>query len=137
MTKMILRYLFFGISWGSITFVINIIIGDHSMIPAAIIFILVGLAFWGSTIIYEFDRPSLKYQILIHLAIGLGTFLAIGFVVGWFSLGRPLELALNIGICIVMFGIVWTLSYLYDKIEVGKINKALKEQSHKRPSDTE
>lgn len=133
-----LKYLFFGISWGCTFFVIALIIvastlGEEVIYPnlteQAIGSIIIGIACGTTPIVYTFERLPIWLKIPIHFTIGLSTFFAVSFHLGWlkFSSGLVWLNVLQIFIAIFFFVSIWFAFYFYNKNEAKKINKRLKD----------
>jgi len=153
--KLILSYLFAGIGWGSFMFVINAVInaitidtadlndverviGFFDNIPTYTIgYFAVGIGFFGTAIIYEIERLSFGLKLIIHMVIGIGVLLIVGFSFSWFSFENPVNIIGNIIFSAAMVFIGWTVAYIQNKKEVERINKVLAEKNHRKPLDTD
>lgn len=137
--KTIFQYLFFGIAWGCVFFVIYCLIvfcmaGEEYLQPIvhdyarqAIGAMLAGI-FCGSTaIVYTVDKLPLGIKILIHFAVGLGGYFGVAYVCGWIPLQSTGRLAAFAAIGITVFTLIWLGFYLYNRWEANKVNRRLRE----------
>ena len=148
MIKQVWRYFTFAIGWGSFLMVMNLVFMDLTSSdglqnfldnPTANVigFIVLGIGFFGTAIVYEIERLSFRLKLVIHLIVGVGLFLLVGFNLGWVFTENPITLILNITIYIGIIFAAWVVFYIRDKNEVQKINKVLEEQNHKKTIDSE
>jgi hypothetical protein len=87
---------------------------------------LVGIGCGSSAVVYFFERLRRRWQIAIHFALGIGTYLPVSFGMGWLP-ANSLSLAIGSALfCIAVFSIIWYGFYLYNKFEAKKINERLK-----------
>ncbi|MCL2350448.1 MAG: DUF3021 domain-containing protein [Defluviitaleaceae bacterium] len=148
MIKLILKYLMIGIAAGCIFFVGNIIFHDstdsgrlHIFLsnPAAdaIGFIVVGIGFFGGGFVHEIERLRFSLKVIIHIIIGISLFLIVSLSLGWISLENRFDLIISIGMNVVILLVVWTALYFWDKKEIRRANRALKERDSIKPFDAE
>jgi hypothetical protein len=87
---------------------------------------LVGIGCGSGAIVYSFKRLRRRWQIAIHFATGMGTYLPVSFGMGWLPSGS-VSLAIGSALfCIAVFSVIWYGFYLYNKFEAKKINERLK-----------
>ena len=143
--KLITKYLLYGISYGCTFFVINCWLmyltdGAAALMPVMQNFsqqaagaILTGIACGSTAIVYKFDRLPLRYKVLIHFVIGIGTFYPMAIYLKWipFYPGDILYTAIQLLITCGIFAVIWLAFFLYEYIEAKSINKKLKEISDK------
>jgi len=148
MIKLIVKYLIIGVAWGCFAFVANYILldltgSDHLLsiyenpTANALGLIVVCIGFFGGGIVYEIERLGLLLKLAIHIAVGTGLFLLVGFNIGWLTTENPAMIAFNIVFNVLILSVVWIASYFYDKRKVEKINQKLIECSLRKPLDTE
>jgi hypothetical protein len=109
----------------------------HNPIPNIIGYLVIGLGFFGSTIVYEFENISSRLKLVIHIITGVTLFLLVAFYLGWGITEDPVGLLHNIALYVGIVLVVWVVLYFRDKKDVEEINKTLHEQNHKKPLDTE
>lgn len=90
---------------------------------------ITGIAFGVPTLVYQSDKLSKGLKVLIHMGIGLVTYLCVGFYVGWIPIeaGAWIVAIAVISVIAVSF-MIWTGFYLYYKNEAKKINAKIKEK---------
>jgi len=148
MIKIIKKHLLNGIAWSCVSLVANIIILDltgfshlshflEDFTPNALGFIGVGVGFISTGGIYEIERLRLGLKLLIHIIVGIGTLLIVGFMLGIFSTNNTPMIIMNILINVIILVGVWTGYYLRDKREIEEINERIKEKKLQRKLDTE
>ena len=147
MKKLMIKYLTMGVGWGSFLFVVHLIIYDLTEIVflpnvfidniglSALGFLALSVAFISTSIVYEIEQLRFGLKLLIHITVGLGTLLIIGFVIGLFTADNWLEITINIIINLIILLIVWVRYYIRDKNEVQQINEKLQEQNLKSSFD--
>lgn len=91
---------------------------------SALLWILIGILSAMSQIIFEKIEGSLLKSTVIHFFIIYPGVLVIGFFSGWFS-GWDALLPMTISF-IIIYAIVWGISYLYYKKEIEKMNERLR-----------
>ena len=139
--KKVLYYIYYGISWGFMFFVVSTLIGYLIKGPYFIVemapyygqqvlgYALCGIVCAGSAIVYTFDNISYKKQILIHFSIGITGYVLVGLLFGWISLNYSVRSLLNIIFGIIGFVVIWLCFYLYNYLEAKSINKKIKEKN--------
>jgi len=148
MIKLILKYLLLGIAAGCILFVGNIIFHDlinseqlelffDNFTAYAIGYIAIGIGFFGVGVIYEVERLRFSLKSVIHISVGVGTFILVGFRLGWLTLENSPNLIVNIAINVAILLAGWTALYFRDKKEIQRINMVLAERDTMMPLDTE
>lgn len=143
MVKRILKYLFYGISWGwSFFVIINIIgvitVGDAYLKPIMDNFIqqalgsaLVGICCGSSSIVYTFDKLPRWMQAGLHFAIGLSGYFAVAYKLDWIPVASTLQIVSYVALGILIFAAIWSCFYFYSKHEVKKVNRRIKELESK------
>lgn len=139
--KLVLTYIFYGISLGCTFFVFMCLSyfaggGEALLMPIfkdfarqSIGAIIVGIACGGTSVIYQFNRPSGFWKIIIHFCIGMGVFYPMGIYLGWipFYPDRTFFTVLQFLSSCVIFMIIWFCFYLFNRKEAKMINKRLRE----------
>lgn len=139
--KLIVKYIFYGISWGCTFFVIiclSYFVGDGKdlLIPIFNDFarqsvgaMIVGIACGSTSIVYQFKRPSILLKTLIHFCVGMGVFYPVGIYLGWipFHPDRIIFTVLQFLSSCGIFMIIWSCFYLFNRSEAKRINKRLRE----------
>lgn len=139
--KLIVKYLYLGVSIGCILFVISCLVGVQTggtafsqplmkeLSRQAMGYIITGIACSAAAIVYHFGRLALEIKILIHFAVGMGTFCFVSLFLGWFSFrsGQLFYTMLTIFMFCGGFVILWICFYLYNCNDAKKINHRLKE----------
>lgn len=144
MVKLIIKYLSLGISYGCTFFVCTCLIlflagGEKALIPItqnfshqAIGAVLTGIACASTAIVYEFDNISFRYKVLIHVAVGMGTFYPVAFSLKWISFypEKIWNTVIQILITCGIFAIIWLIYFFLSYMEARKINQRLKEMEN-------
>lgn len=139
--RLILKYLFYGISCGCTFFVFTCLFlyftgGEKNLMPIVQNFsgqalgaMVTGIACASTSVIYQFDRIALRYKILTHFVIGLGTFYPVAIYLKWipFYSGNILYTVVSILISCAIFTAIWLIFFLFECIEAKSINQKLKE----------
>ena len=139
--KLVIKYILYGISLGCTFFVImclSFFVGggeDELMLifkdfaRQSIGAMLVGVACGGTSVIYQFDRPSEFLKIMIHFGVGMGVFYPVGIYLGWipFYPDRIIYTVLQFLSSCVIFMVIWSCFYLFNRNEAKRINKRLRE----------
>lgn len=139
--KLIIKYILSGISLGCTFFVIMclsysiwggedmlmLICKDFTRQSAGAM--LIGVACGSTPIIYQFERPSYFLKLLIHFCIGMGVFYPVAIHLGWipFYPDRVILTVLQFLSSCAIFIVIWLGFHLFNRNEVKKINKRLKE----------
>lgn len=146
--KLIISYILYGISLGCTFFVImclSYFIGDgtdtlmqifNDFGRHAIGSMLVGVACGGTAVIYQFDRPSGFWKIIIHFCVGMGVFYPVAIYLGWFPFhpDRIMYTILHFLSSCGIFMIILLCFYLFNRNEAKIINKRLKELEQENTS---
>ena len=144
--KLIVKFLFWGISWGCTFFVcyclschvfgaeaiLSTILNDF--VKHAIGCILVGIGFGTTPIVYVSRRIPFGAKVAIHFTVGMSIFYPVAIYLGWFPfhpsqlLRTMLQFLLSCGI----FAVIGLFFYLFQRNDAKKINERLKmlEQQH-------
>ncbi len=139
--KLIIKYLFYGISLGCTSFVVMCFSffvggGEDFLAPIykdfarqAIGAVLVGIACGGTSVIYQFDRPCAFWKVIIHFGIGMGIFYPVGIYLGWipFYPDRIILTVLQFLSSCGIFIVIWFCFYLFHRNEAKQINERLRE----------
>lgn len=139
--KLVIKYILYGISLGCTFFVImclSFFVGggeDELMLifkdfaRQSIGAMLVGVACGGTSVIYQFDRPSGFLKIMIHFGVGMGVFYPVGIYLGWipFYPDRINYTVLQFLSSCAIFMVIWSCFYLFNRNEAKRINKRLRE----------
>lgn len=139
--KLVIKYILSGISLGCTFFVIMClsysIWGGEDILTLiykdftrqSIGAMIIGVACGSTSIIYQFDRPSYFFKILIHFCVGMGVFYPIAIYLGWipFYPDRMIYTVLQFLSSCGIFAIIWSGFYLFNRNEAKRINKRLKE----------
>lgn len=139
--KLIIKYIFYGISWGCTFFVIMCLAfflsgGETLLAPIyndffrqSIGAIIVGIACGTTAVIYQFARPSGWVKIIIHFCVGMGIFYPIAIHLGWipyYPEQRIITLLQFLFSCGI-FMIIWFCFYQFNRKEAKRINQRLRE----------
>lgn len=138
---LIIKYLFFGISYGCTFFVfyclcchafgaedtLSLIMNDF--VKHAVGCILVGIGFGSTPIVYLSRRIPYGAKIFIHFAVGMSVFYSIALSLGWipFHPDRLLYTLLQFLFSCCCFAVIWFCFYLFYRNDAKKINHRLKE----------
>lgn len=139
--KLVIKYILYGISLGCTFFVImclsySIWGGEDVLMMIFKDFtrqsvgaMIIGIACGGTSVIYQFHRPSVFWKIMIHFCIGMGVFYPMGIYLGWipFYPDRIILTALQFLFSCGIFMIIWFCFYLFNRNDAKKINKRLRE----------
>ncbi len=139
--KLIIKYIFYGISLGCTSFVImclSFYLGGGEDLLTAIYqdfarqsmgSMIIGIACGGTSIIYQFDRPSGLWKTILHFCVGMGVFYPMAVWLGWipFYPDRILYTVLQFLSSCGIFMAIWFCFYLFNRNEAKKINKRLRE----------
>ena len=86
---------------------------------------LLGAVNVGTTTIYTLERWDVLRCTLVHFAIAMTTFCAVGFTLGWLSPRNPASLWM-LAACVIAYFIIWLIMYLRYRRQIRRINEALK-----------
>lgn len=135
MIKKIINKTISGIGLGSFLAVVFILIMDFQDIQitnlAVNVFLIITIAvgFFLAELVFEMELLSTISKLILQTFIGI----VIGIVLS-FSLGFDANSTVLISmISICIFVIVWTISFIADRIEVNKVNKVI--EKHNRNED--
>ena len=139
--KMLIKYIFYGISWGCTFFVftclmlslfggedyLRMIMEDFTR--QAIGSMIVGIGSASIAIIYQFEKPSEAVKRLIHFGVGMGVFYPTAIYLGWipFYPDKILHTISSFFISCSIFMAIWFCFYLFNRGEARKINNRLRE----------
>lgn len=146
--KLIISYIFYGISLGCTFFVIMCLSyfiggGTDALMDIFNDFgrqsvgaMLVGVACGGPAVLYQFDRPSGLWKLIIHFCVGMGIFYPVAIYLGWFPFhpDRILFTILQFLFSCGIFMVIWFVFYLFHRNEAKMINKRLKELERENAS---
>lgn len=139
--NLIMRYLFYGISWGCMFFVFTClagfwISGEAFLAPITKDFtrqvigtIIVGIGCGSTAIVYQFERIPWWAKVLIHFIVGMGTFFPTSLYLGWipFYPEDVLYTVIQFFISFSIFTAIWLCFYFFNRMEAKKINDRLRE----------
>lgn len=137
--KKVIHYLFTGISLGCTLFVFTCLIGYLISGPAFLepvvknfpkqVFgaVFVGIACGSTSIVYCIDSLSHGIQILIHFTLGISGYLLTAFCLGWIPLENKWYMTAFICLGILIFTVIWSIFFFYNRREAQKMNERLKE----------
>lgn len=139
--KLIIRYIFYGISWGCtclvgicLFFYINgnrdllaLIVEDFGQ--QAVGAMAVGIGCGGTAIVYQWKRGSMFIKSIIHFCVGMGVFYPVAISLGWipFHPEKVFHTILQFLFSCGIFMAIWFCFYLFNRNEAKKINKRLRE----------
>lgn len=144
--RLIVRFLFWGISWGCTFFVcyclcchafgakavLSAILNDFVKHAAGSI--LVGIGFGTTSIVYVSRRIPLSAKAAIHFTVGMSIFYPVAIYLGWFPFhpDRLLRTMLQFLLSCGIFAVIWLFFYLLQIKDAKKINDRLREleQTH-------
>lgn len=139
--KLIVKYLFEGISWGC-TFLVCYCLCCHAagaeetlalildnFAKNAVGAIFVGIGFGTTPIVYLSSRLPMGVKVFLHFAVGMGIFYPAALYLGWipFYPDHAARIILQFLISCVIFAVFWSFFYLFYRNEAKKINDRLKE----------
>lgn len=138
--KLGIKYILYGISLGCTFFVIMCLSfsaggGEDILMTISRDFVrqsvgamIVGIACGGASIVYQFDRPSVFFKIMIHFCVGMGVFYPVSIYLGWipFYPDRIIFTVLQFLSACGIFMIIWLCFYLFNRNEAKRINKRLR-----------
>lgn len=134
-----IKYLLYGVSWGSTVFVLTNLVGYwtvgdvflqktyENFMNYAIGSIIVGIGCATPSIVYQMERLTFLQQVLIHFSIGVTTLIIVSFSLQWIPTTSIFSIVLMVIVNILIFTFVWFIFYLYNKNEVKKMNKKIHE----------
>lgn len=139
--KLIIQYIFYGISMGCTFFVIMCLSffaagGEDLLMPIfrdfarqSIGSMIVGIACGSTSIVYQFDRPSGLLKLIIHFCVGMGVFYPVSIYLGWipFHPERVLYTVIQFLFSCGIFIMIWLCFYLFNRNEAKRINDRLRE----------
>ena len=138
--KKIILYILRGIGMGCVFFTLSGIIFDVIFkgnflldhwyyTKMAIGSMITGIAFFVPAFVYQTEELSKGLQVLIHMGIGLLTYISVGCYVGWIPLqAGAWAIVGTIVSAVVISFLIWFGFYLYYKQEARRINAKLKEK---------
>ncbi|MEY8428629.1 DUF3021 domain-containing protein [Lachnospiraceae bacterium 46-15] len=139
--KLVIKYILYGISLGCTFFVIMclsyslwggedlLIIIFKDFTRQSIGAMVIGIACGGTSVVYQFDRPSASLKITIHFFVGMGVFYPAAIYLGWipFYPDRIIHTVLQFLFSCGIFMVIWSCFYLFNRNEAKRINKRLRE----------
>ena len=140
--KKIILYILCGIGMGCVFFTLSGIIFDVILkgnflldhwyyTKMAIGSMITGIAFYVPALVYQNEKLSKGLQVLIHMGIGVLTYISVGCYVGWIPLqAGAWAIAGTIVSAVVISFLIWFGFYLYYKQEAKHINAKLKEKQN-------
>ena len=90
---------------------------------------LTGIACASTSVIYQFEKIPMRYKILVHFVIGMGTYYLIAIYLKWipFYPEKIEYTVVQILIACGIFAVIWLIFFLFEYIEAKNINQKLKE----------
>jgi len=148
MIKLFVKHLSYGVAWGCFLFVLYVVLYDSFGIKSipyfldkptvhAISFVVLGVGFVSSGIVYEIERLGFVLKLIIHIVVGIGVFMLVLLGNGWLSEASPSAIISNVIFNALILFAVWIVSYIRDKKEVREINKMITKKNSMKPLDTE
>lgn len=137
--KLVIQYIFYGISMGCTFFVVMClsyaIWGKEDFLMQifedftrqSIGAMIIGIACGGTSVIYQFERPSCLLKVIIHFCIGMGVFYFVGIYLGWipFYPDKIILTVLQFLFSCGIFMIIWLCFYRFNRNDAKKINQRL------------
>lgn len=141
MIKLVITYIFYGISLGCTFFVIMCLSfsvggGDEFLEQIFEDFarqsmgaMAVGIACGGTAVVYQFERLSGLVKVMIHFCVGMGVFYPVAISLGWipFFPDRIMTTVLQFLSSCCIFMVIWFGFYLFNRNEAKRINERIKE----------
>lgn len=140
----LVKYLFFGISWGCLFFVLTCLIGnmvggeDYLLAVVgdfnrqALGAMAVGIGYGTTAMVYDSEKLPFGLQVFIHFAVGTGIYFPVAFSLGWIPTGSPVNIILMVLLSAAVFFIIWSGFYLYYRGEARRMNEKLRELEQKK-----
>ncbi len=139
--QLVLKYLLYGISLGCTFFVVMCLsyslFGGEDLLTMifkdftrqSIGAMLIGIACGGTSVVYQFERPSAFLKVIIHFCVGMCVFYPAAIYLGWipFFPDRKILTVLQFLFSCGIFMIIWFCFYLFNRNEAKRINKRLRE----------
>lgn len=139
--KLVIMYIFYGISLGCTFFVIMCLSfsvggGDEFLeqifedfARQSIGAMAVGIACGGTAVVYQFERLSGLVKVMIHFCVGMGVFYPVAISLGWipFFPDRLMTTVLQFLSSCCIFMVIWFGFYLFNRNEAKRINERIKE----------
>lgn len=135
----ILKYLFRGIVWGCTYFVFFclfaffwqgkvFLLGILEYFPEhAFGAMLVGIGYGSTSIVYQWEHPSLIMKAIIHFFVGTSVFFVVASHLAWIPLPTDRYIILELLVSCITFAAVWAGFYLFGCKEAKEINDRLQE----------
>lgn len=139
--KLVIKYIFYGISWGCTCLVAMCLFfyisGNQDLLAMvfedfgrqAVGAMVVGIGCGTTAVVYQWKRGSMFLKSIIHFCVGMGIFYPVAISLGWIPVHPEhvfrtiLQFLLSCGI----FVAIWFCFYLLNRNEAKKINKRLRE----------
>ena len=148
MIKLILKHLWYGITWGCVVLLVWIVWWDvtdsinlqhffDNPTSSTLGFVVMFIGLVGGGIVYDIERIGFFMKLVIHILLGIGFLLLGGFIIGWFTMESPAIIVYNIAVNVLILFAIWVGCYFYDKRRVKRINQKLQERNAMRELDTE
>lgn len=139
---LILKYLFYGIGWGSAMFVLICIVGfevagEAFLVPImqnfttqALSAELVGIACASTSIIYKVEQIPFALKAAVHFVVGMGCYFGVAFRQSWMPAIGTGGMISFVLIGLLFFVSIWLGFYFYNRMEAKKLNKKLREMDN-------
>jgi uncharacterized membrane protein len=135
-----MKYLIRGILVGNVAFMFNGILANivgtdlahriaENFTITALGFLVIGIGWGSSTVVYTFDKLGKLQQVSIHAITSICTFFIVSFVLNWSPELTLIQAVPSIIISLLIFFAIWYAAYLYEKYRINKINDVLKKQN--------
>lgn len=124
--------IFFGAFIAVLTTILFIYFGELETINSSLYVknsigtIICGWFFTVSPMYFEIRKLKLYQQTILHFATIMILYLVLAISIGWIPF-NPNTIFLTVLIAIVVYGIMWSLFYLYYKNQAQKLNEQLKD----------
>ncbi len=90
---------------------------------------LTGIACASTSVIYQFQKIRMRYKVIFHFVIALGTYYPIAIYLKWIPY-YPEKIGYTVVQILITCGIfaaIWLIFFLFECIEAKNINQKLKE----------
>ena len=131
--KKIILYILRGIGLGCVFFTLSGIIFDIIFKGSFLLdhwyYTKMAIGSMVPALVYQNEKFSKGLQVLIHMGIGLVTYISVGLYVGWIPLqAGAWAITGTIVSAVVVSFLIWFGFYLYYRLEAKRINAKLKEK---------